>query len=37
MSDRDRKSQVLILEEKQDVVGKLEPKFCGCFCGRKYT
>lgn len=28
-----RESLVWIVDEKQDFVARLEPRFCGCFCG----
>ncbi len=31
----DAQTRVWVVQAKQDFVAKLEPRFCGCFCGVK--
>jgi len=33
----EEKQQLWIVREKKDFVAKLEPRFCGCFCGVHFT
>jgi hypothetical protein len=29
----DAQARVWMVQAKQDFVAKIEPRFCGCFCG----